>query len=405
MSAYRVIIKHEFLILVRRLSFILTTLGLPLVAAVLLLVLNLLGGSPGKGIAELLPKAPTKPQGYVDHANLVDHVPAPLAGVFAAYESEQAAQAAAQAGEVDGYYVIPPDFLSKGELLYCTPDFSPLAAEGRSSAFMYVIQANLAGDDTLGALVWQPLRLQIISLAGEQEAEETELTSYWLPYAFLMILFLSLVMASGWLLQSVTREKETRMMEVILSSVSPFQMLVGKTVGLGLVGLVQLCLWLVSALVLLRTGGHVLSLPQGFEIKGNVIIWGVVYFLLGYSLYAALIAGLGALSPSLRDASQATFLVYLPLMVPLWLINAIISNPGGALSVALSLFPFTSPVVIMMRLAKEAPPLWQLLAAGALLLLTAYYTLRLIARLFRAQTLLSGQPLSVARLRDALRSQ
>jgi ABC-2 type transport system permease protein len=189
----------------------------------------------------------------------------------------------------------------------------------------------------------------------------------------------------------------------MLSSISPLEMLAGKAIGLGAAGLLQLAIWLLAGNLLLGVAGSALSLPAGFSLGTSAIAGGLLFFLLGYALYAALIAGLGALAPSLRDASQATIIVYIPLMVPLWLINSIMMQPNGAVAVALSIIPFTSPVVMAARLVRVSPPLWQVVLAAALLLVTAYGTLRLVARLFRAQTLLSGQPVSIANLRAALR--
>jgi len=117
----------------------------------------------------------------------------------------------------------------------------------------------------------------------------------------------------------------------------------------------------------------------------------VLFFLLGYALYGSLMAGLGALVPNLREAGQATTVVILPMMVPLLLINNLINDPNGTLSVGLSLFPFTSPVTMMTRLAATEVPVWQPILAAVLLMGTVLLVVRAVAGMFRAQNLLSGQ--------------
>jgi ABC-2 type transport system permease protein len=106
-------------------------------------------------------------------------------------------------------------------------------------------------------------------------------------------------------------------------------------------------------------------------------------------------AGLGALVPNLREASQATTVVILPMIVPLFLINNLISDPNGTLTVVLSLVPFTSPVTMMTRLSAVDVPWWQVALAIVLLVITVYFVLRAVAGMFRAQNLLSGQQFSV----------
>jgi ABC-2 type transport system permease protein len=120
----------------------------------------------------------------------------------------------------------------------------------------------------------------------------------------------------------------------------------------------------------------------------------VVYSLiiLGYAVYASLMAGVGALVPNMREATQATIVLLIPMMIPLMLISGLSSKPNGPLAVVLGLFPLTSPVTMMARLAAAQVPTWQLLLAVLLLAVTAYLVLRSVAGMFRAQNLLSGQP-------------
>jgi ABC-2 type transport system permease protein len=401
----RIILVHEFVSIVRRRSFLFLVVGLPLLAALVVGFLNISAPTEEDIVSLAMPEAPSAPQGYVDQAGVLEEIPAPLAGSYVAFASLEEARQAEGRGDISGFYVIPPDILETGELTFYSRDFNPLAAEGRATAFRFVLLTNVAGDPELASLLWEPVRLSEISLEAQQERESNESVSYWLPYAMIMLLFMSLTFASGWLLSSVSNEKDTRMIEIMLSSVSPVQMLAGKTLGLGIAGLVQLVVWLITAVLILDLGERGLRIPEGYQLGAGTVVWGVVLFFLGYLLYAALIAGLGALAPSLKDASQATFLVYLPMLIPLWFINAIVNQPNGPLSVILSIVPFSAPVAMIARVAQVSVPAWQMALSLILLIAAAYVAIQGAARLFRAQTLLSGQPLSWQRLRQALQAQ
>ena len=177
-------------------------------------------------------------------------------------------------------------------------------------------------------------------------------------------------------------------------SVTPRQLLTGKIVGLGLVGLLQVVTWVGTGRILLARSGTTFNLPIAFQLPTSFLIWGLVFFLLGYAVYASLMAGLGALVPNLREASQATIMVIFPLMIPMFLNSILINEPDSLMSVFMSLFPLTSPVAMMTRLDFGGVPPWQILLAAVLLAGTAVFVVRAVARMFHAQTILSGQSFS-----------
>jgi ABC-2 type transport system permease protein len=180
------------------------------------------------------------------------------------------------------------------------------------------------------------------------------------------------------------------------------EMLVGKICALGIAGLLQTVVWSGSGLLMLRLAGSTLNLPAEFQLPVSVLAWGVVFFVLGYALYGSLMAGLGALVPNLREASQATTVILIPVMIPLFFISVLIDEPNGVLSVILSLFPFSAPVAMMTRLSAATVPWWQPALAAVLLVGTCYLVIRAVAGMFRAQNLLSGQTFKLRMFFDAL---
>jgi ABC-2 type transport system permease protein len=177
-----------------------------------------------------------------------------------------------------------------------------------------------------------------------------------------------------------------------MTSITPTQMLTGKILALGLAGLLQTLVFSLTGFGLLRLSGQAFNLPASFQLSPSIILWGILFFLLGYGVYASLMAGVGALVPNLREGSHATTLIIIPLVIPLMMISILIEKPDDPISVGLSLFPLTSPVSMMTRLAATTVPLWQILLSASLIAITAIIIIRGVAGMFRAQNLLSGQP-------------
>ncbi|MDP3720822.1 MAG: ABC transporter permease [Anaerolineaceae bacterium] len=208
--------------------------------------------------------------------------------------------------------------------------------------------------------------------------------------------------SSSLLLNNISTEKQNRMMEILMTSVTPRQMLTGKIIALGFVGLLQTIVWSGSGYLMLLFSGQQFALGDAFKLPPSILIWGIIYFILGYAVYASLMAGVGALVPNLREAGQTTTVVILPLIIPLVFISSLIQAPNSPLSVVLSLFPLTAPVSMMTRLAATTVPFWQTALAAVLIGLTALFLVQSAAKMFRAQNLLSGQSINTKTFFSAL---
>ncbi|MEZ0395311.1 MAG: ABC transporter permease [Anaerolineales bacterium] len=402
MSKTLTILKNEIVTLLSRPSFWLTTLGLPLVAG---LVFGVIGGLNRNQAASqtfsqvFLGPQETRPEGYVDQSGLIREIPPSVpSGAFIAYPDEASARRALEAGEIAAYYVVPADYIQRGEIRYIRPDFNPLAGDSaQSDLFTWVVQVNLAGGDWhLVNLIQGPQEVDEISLAPAPAADADNPMTMWVPYTVTLLYYILIIGAATLLMNSVSKEKENRIMEILLTSASPRQLLTGKIIGLGVVGLLQTILWGGTTYVLLNLSGRTFNLPSEIRLPPDFLAWGLVFFLLGYAVYASLMAGLGALAPNLREASQVTFVILLPLIVPLFFSNTVFAeDPHGALATGLSLFPLSAPVAMMARLSVGGVVWWQPPLAALLLAATAVLIVRAVAGMFRAQALLSGQPVKV----------
>lgn len=397
------ILRHETLTVLRSKSFLFFAFVMPTLAALVFFGISYLQGrdaaGPG-GIGGSPDEPELQSEGFVDHAGLIEEIPSDMpAEVVVRYPDEASAQAALTAGEIEAYYLIPADYVEKGELIYIYPGYRPASSEGQPWVMRWAIFSNLLGNDPeLVAQASEPMEVTEVPLEPEDagKIEEGPL-QFFVPYITMIMFYMVILMSASLLLNSVNNEKKNRVMEIMLVSVTPRQMLTGKIVGLGLLGLLQTAIWLGTAYTLLSISGRRFDLPAGFQLEPAIVVWGVVFFLLGYAVYASLMAGLGALVPNLRESSQAVIVVIWPLILPMLLIMLFIESPNGPIPIAMSLFPLTSPVAMMTRLAAVNVPWWQLLVAVILLVATAILVVRGVARMFRAQTLLSGQPFSLRR--------
>lgn len=345
--------------------------------------------------------------GYVDQAGLIAELPPAVpSSALQAYASEEAAQTALAEREIDHYYLIPADYLEVGELILVEREFRPFGNAGEA-LMSYVLNYNLTGDAALAAALLEPMgQVEAHSLAPAEpaEANSNSMLAYVVPFLVLFIFFFLITMSSGYMLRSVSREKENRTMEVLLLSVRPRELMLGKILGLSVVALFQMAVWVGGGVLILNRGQQLLDMAGSFSLPSGFLFWALIYFLLGYLLYAALMGALGAMAPNAREAGQFTFIVLLPLMIPLWLNASLLNDPSGTLAVAFSLFPLTAPMAMMTRLASGSVPLWQLAASTAALALTTYALILFAARFFRADTLLSPAALHWGRLRSEWRS-
>jgi ABC-2 type transport system permease protein len=408
------ILKNEFIITVTRRSFILTLILIPLVSLVITLFVssansgssNILNQIISSNILNQIVSSPqqTAIEGFVDESGLIKLLPDWLdKTTLKAFPDQASARQALLSGAITGYYVVLKDYVPDGKVLYIRTDYNPLSNTSQTQAFDALLRYNLLnGNQSLASMVDYPLKLQTVSLEPEPQREQSNPLTFFLPYVVTMLFYIVILTAASLMLNSVTTEKQNRVIEILMVSINPSQMLAGKIIALGLVGLLQTVVWMGAGYGILLLGRTSFNLSAAFQLPPSMFIWGVVFFILGYALYASFMAGVGALVPNLREASQATTVMIIPLVIPLMLLNVLINDPNGTISTVLSLFPLTSPVTMMTRLSAGDVPVWQPFLAAAILAFTAYLVVRAVAGMFRAQTLLQGQTFSLRVFINAL---
>jgi ABC-2 type transport system permease protein len=415
MRNIRLVIRHEIAAILGTRSFWTMTFLFPLFVLGLTLLPQLAARQAfqGEGVRILsqLQREPA-PVAYVDLAGVIvdapgvdDLPPDARAAALQPFADEAAAHAALTAGRVDQYYVIPADYRRTGRLILVGERITPLADLRGASLLERAVNANLLGDPALAALVADPtgkVEERALQPAPSRPEPSTDMSNFAMPFAVMFLLFLVITISGGYMLQSVTKEKQNRTAEILLTSLRPADFMAGKLIGLGVVALLQMAVWAAGSLILFRGNwAGVAEAAQG--VSPAFLAWTAVYLLLGYIVYASALGALGALAPGMREGSQLTIVLLLPLLVPLILAATFIEAPNGPLATALSLFPLTAPTSMVTRMSAAPVPVWQPILGLALLAATAYLFVILAARFFRAENLVSDANLSWPRIRAALR--
>lgn len=399
MSKTFAVFKHEITTLISRFSFWFGAIGIPLIAFGIYAVAGAVSQGSGGGqditttLSQVFSENPIQlPDGYVDKGDLIKAFPPFMnSDELIKFQSEEEARQALDDGKIDIYFILPRDYVKTGEITAISQNFA-LSTLDSPDQIEVLLDYNLLNQD-LGLLdqVRVPMQLEEVSLSEAPIRDQDNMLTFFLPYGVTLLFYIMIMSSASLLLSSISKEKENRVIEILMVSVTPQQLLTGKMIGLGLVGLFQVVLWGGAAFILLQLSGRTFNLPPEFQLPAQILIWGLIFFILGFLLYACLMSGLGALVPNIREASQTSFVISLPMLIPLLLVSVLIEDPNGILATILSLFPLTASITMMLRLTATVVPLWQILLSIALLLVAVFLAIRAAAGMFRAQSLLSGQ--------------
>jgi len=235
----------------------------------------------------------------------------------------------------------------------------------------------------------------VLVSAGGSRAERG-MGGFMLAFGMCFTLYMVIVIYGSQVMQGVLEEKSSRVIEVIASAIRPAELMTGKLVGICLVALTQLGVWVAAAVLLTSPGivGALLSMPSGRTLPSLspvVIAHLFLLFVIGFFLYSTLYAMIGASFNSVQEAQQFAAVAVVFIVPPLLLIVPIINDPDSALAVGMSLFPFFTPLVMMLRIASKMPPAWQIVAAYSICLAAIAFMVWLCARIYRVGILMYGK--------------
>lgn len=409
MNNFWKVARHEYRKSVGRRSFLIGTLGIPLMMFLVMGVAILAAINTGEGHS----------LGFIDQAGFLDlnlinqTAPPGEEGVespveLIPYADIEPARRDLNDGKLAAFYVLPPDYLSSGQLELYYLETAP--GEQAQAGFYRLVSASLlahAGQaqpvsGAMGASLAEPPRLVVRSVDGSREIGQGDFLNLILPFLAAFALIFTVTMNAGSLLQVVADEKESRTIEILVTTLTPEQLVGGKALGLLGVCLTQLAIWGGAVTVGLRVGGQFNAQIRNIAIPYDFLLFVALFFIPAYGLVAACMIAVGGTLGDLRQGQQIAGLFNIFFMLPMFLSMAIISNPAGPLSLFLTLFPFTSFATIALRWSFSAVPLWQMGLSWVLLVACLITAVWAAARIFRLGMLRYGQGLRMATALAAL---
>lgn len=243
------------------------------------------------------------------------------------------------------------------------------------------------------AALTKDVSIKTVQVKNGRETGSNAVSTFIAAYIMAFLLTFTLMMYGMNVGRSVIQEKTSRIFEVMLSKVTAGEMLGGKLVGIGAVGLTQLGIWVGAAAVFSGStmAANMMFGGMKFQISPVTIVLFALYFVLGYALYSALFAGLAATCDTEQELQQYTPLAAVPIWLSFGMLSYIISNPNAPLSVAISLFPPCAPITMFLRMASQYPPAWQIGLSLLLLAIAVLIVLWLSSRIYRVGILMYGK--------------
>ena len=385
---------HEYWVNVRRPDFIIFTSLVPLLGIVALVVSIFFGRQAGGALVRLFDSG-SDMTAVVDRSGRFTPVLPRYAAEFVAYTDEAAARTALEEETVQRVVIVPATYPEEGDVTVFT-EGSRFSGSGTSGlrAFFVAHLVEAIGDETLRARLIDPYdaRVEYIGEEGRTSGGAAgEILGFLVPFLFGVLLAVTIFVSSGYLVRSVAEEKSSRVIEIVLSSVTPQQLLAGKVIGLGALGLTQIVVWIASAAGLggglAVLAGILLPLFTRVEVFGLAL----VYYILGFGVYAVLIGAIGTLGSSFQESQQITGIFIFIAAVPMMLTGVIMTNPDAMVVRILSWFPLTAPTTMMLRLPLAEVPWTDIAGSIVLLLVTIPVVVWLGAKVFRLGMLMYGK--------------
>ncbi len=404
------VVRREFTERVRSRWFVIATLFGPLLMGVLIflpawlatrtrpsadvghvVIIDASGTGLGARIGELLPQIPAGPTVRMVTPDRIT-------------EAESTATRAVVAEEVTGYLVVDALTQSGERARYAgrnattVPDMR-LVEQAVEQAVLSM-RFESAGLDAARVRALSKMSMDFrTERLSERGRGDSGRNAIGLAYTLAMMLYMSIVLYGQAILMGVIEEKTQRVAEVVVASISPQKLLAGKVIGVGSVGLSQMLVWVVSALVLMRYSGPIanaLGLPAGPglqipSVSAGTAIAFLVFFVLGYALFSTMFAAAGSMVSSTQDAQQVITPLMLLIIPSLLLLTPVLMDPNGTLARVVTIIPFSSPILMPVRMSLTTVPMLDFVSSIGLLVLTCIAAVWLAGRIYRTGVLMYGK--------------
>jgi ABC-2 type transport system permease protein len=319
--------------------------------------------------------------------------------VFSRFPNEKTALDSVLSKSINGFLFIPASVQDSGQVNYFSLSLSNIKLYRNLSRILnqVVIEQRMIDQNIDVSLVGQLSRRIAFETFEIDEDGETsegdELSSFLVPYLFLMILFMTVFMSGQLLLRSVMEERTSRTIEILLSSVTPDELMRGKILGLGALGLTQMCFYLIVGLA-------VTEYKELATIEFSQIPIFLIYFITGYLFYAAIFAAMGTFFTSEQEAQQSSGIISIVAVLPIVFASYFITNPGSAFTIGSSYIPPLTPFMMIIRLGTGSVEMPEIIYTTILMIISCWFMLKISGKIFRTAVLLYGKKVTI---REVLR--
>ena len=406
-----IIAQHEYMTNLRRAGFIIMTVIIPLLGLIALLIGAFFGGQAMEFLSDQLGMDPQE-VGVVDQtAGYFTPVIEDYQDLYHLFANEEAGRVALLADEITTLLIIREDYITNGRVTVLNKGsgFGAAVIEDSRQARAFFVDHLLRGkvDPALQQRAANPFKIESVTLSASGEAQGGGplgiVSTFLVPYFMGILLIMTIFVSSGYLLQSVAEEKETRVIEVVLSSVTAQELLTGKVIGLGALGLTQILIWLLSASALSGGATALLAISIPLMEQPEVLILAVVYYVLGYTIYAILMASAGSLGTTARESQQIAGVFSMAAAAPYMVSSFLFTNPNMILARIMSWFPLTGSTMMILRLPMAEVPTVDIVASIVTQMISIPVMLWAGAKVFRMGLLMYGKRASLPEVIQCLR--
>ena len=297
--------------------------------------------------------------------------------------------------DLDGYIILPPNLLKDEQPEFSARNTADVFTQSRieNSISRAVRSQRLVEngiDEKRVEKMSEPVSLKTTGAGGKESKGES---SFYLVFGLGLLIYMSVLLYGQFVLGAVIEEKETRIAEILFSSMRSFPLMMGKLIGVSFVALTQLGIWAMAFLgISVWAAGSSIAIPH---ISPVLFLYFVLYFLMGYFIYATVYAVVGSMVTTTQEGGQLALPVVLMLVAGFYLSFSIIRSPNSSLAFWASMFPFFAPITMLVRIVTETPPLWQILLSLAIEVATVVGLMWVASRIYRVGMLMTGKKASI----------
>jgi ABC-2 type transport system permease protein len=297
---------------------------------------------------------------------------------------------------IDGYLWLTDDAIASGKVTWASRNLAGSAQRSRWSEelsrimlYQRLSKSNVSAEQA--DLLLKPIKVDAVRIEHGRETKDSSGKKFLEVVVMVMLIYVAVLLYGISVMRSVLEEKNSRVMEVLLSSATSTELMIGKIFGVGAVGLTQIVVWVVMAGVFALPALAMQPNLSDLLVPPAVLVAFAVFFLLGYLLFSAMYAAIGAITTTEQEGQQLQFIIVIPLVLSVFMLSSVVRTPDAPFVVWMSMVPFFAPVLMYARIVIQTPPAWQIALSLCLLIATIAGLLILCARIYRIGILIYGK--------------